>query len=71
MVKLSIIVPIYNVEQYIERCLNSIVNNAGFKENCELIIVNDGSKDYSENIARKIVKHIPNAITSMNLLSGT
>lgn len=67
MVKLSIIVPIYNVEQYIERCLNSIVNNAGFKENCELIIVNDGSKDYSENIARKIVKHIPNVfIISQN-----
>lgn len=61
MVKLSIIVPIYNVEKYIERCLNSIVNNMGFQENCELIIVNDGTKDHSEDIARKLIGHMSNA----------
>lgn len=59
--KLSIIVPMYNVEKYIQRCLSSIINNKGFLENCELIVVNDGTKDNSESIARKIIEGLPNA----------
>lgn len=59
--KLSIIVPMYNVEKYIQRCLFSIINNKGFLENCELIVVNDGTKDNSESIARKIIEGLPNA----------
>lgn len=58
--KLSIIVPMYNVEKYIQRCLSSIIKNKGFLENCELIVVNDGTKDNSESIARKIIEGIPN-----------
>lgn len=58
--KLSIIVPMYNVEKYIQRCLSSIINNKGFLENCELIVVNDGTKDNSESIARKIIEGLPN-----------
>lgn len=44
-VKLSVIVPVYNVEQYIERCIESIRNQT-LKE-IELILVDDGSKDKS------------------------
>lgn len=46
--KLSIIVPVYNVEQYIRKCILSIINqdNDLFKS-IELIIVNDGTKDKS------------------------
>lgn len=43
MIKLSIIVPVYNVERYIEKCVNSIMNQT-FKE-FELILVDDGSTD--------------------------
>ena len=50
----------YNVEKYIQRCLSSIINNKGFLENCELIVVNDGTKDNSESIARKIIEGLPN-----------
>ena len=50
----------YNVEKYIQRCLFSIINNKGFLENCELIVVNDGTKDNSESIARKIIEGLPN-----------
>jgi glycosyltransferase EpsJ len=52
--KISVIVPIYNVENYLEKCLNSILNQS-FK-NLELILVNDGSTDSSENICRKYKK---------------
>ena len=40
---LSIIVPVYNVEKYIERCIKSILNQSF--TNFELILVDDGSPD--------------------------
>ena len=43
MKKLSVIVPIYNVEQYLKKCLNSIVNQT-YKD-LEIILVDDGSPD--------------------------
>ena len=47
-IKLSIIVPVYNVEKYLKRCLESILENT-FGD-YELIIINDGSKDNSEQV---------------------
>ena len=52
MKKISVIVPIYNTEQYLERCLESIVAQID-KNNIELILVNDGSEDNSEKIINK------------------
>lgn len=51
--KLSIIVPVYNVEQYLKRCLNSIFNNTF--QDFELIIINDGSTDKSEDVILEFV----------------
>ena len=48
MKKISIIVAVYNVEKYLERCLDSIVNQS--YKNVEIIIVNDGSTDASSII---------------------
>ena len=48
MIKVSIIVPVYNVEKYINRCLDSLVNQT-LKE-IEIIVVNDESPDNSEEI---------------------
>jgi glycosyltransferase involved in cell wall biosynthesis len=45
---LSVIVPVYNVELYIERCIESIINQT--YKNLEIILVNDGSKDDSGKI---------------------
>ena len=45
MPKISVIVPVYGVEKYIKKCLDSIVNQT-FKD-IEIIVVNDGTKDDS------------------------
>lgn len=49
--KVSIIVPIYNAEKYLERCLESIINQT--YKNIEIICINDGSTDGSEKILRE------------------
>ena len=54
MVKFSIIVPVYNVEKYIDQCLKSILKQT-FKD-YEVIIVNDGSPDNSQDIIDIYVK---------------
>lgn len=51
MIKLSIIVPVYNAEKYIEKCLTSICNQT--YSNIEIIAVNDGSTDLSLDILNK------------------
>ena len=45
---ISVIVPVYNVEQYLKKCLSSVMKQT--YKNFELIIVNDGSPDNSEEI---------------------
>lgn len=50
MILLSIIVPVYNIENYITRCIESLLNQ-GFSQNeYEIILINDGSTDNSEQI---------------------
>lgn len=67
MVKLSIIVPIYNVERYLERCIISILNQTYI--NFELILVNDGSTDNSKDICEKYLS-IDNRIKLINKKNG-
>ena len=56
--KLSIIIPMFNSEKYIEKCINSIQNQK--IKNLEIIIVNDGSNDKSFEICYKIAKNFKN-----------
>lgn len=53
-VKISVIVPVYNTEKYLRRCLDSIVNQS-FKD-IEIIVVNDCSSDNSLNIIREYME---------------
>ena len=56
----SVIVPVYNVEKYLERCLNSLTKQTF--ENYEILVINDGSPDKSEEIIKKIQKKYPKTI---------
>lgn len=51
---ISIIIPCYNAEQSLERCLNSVVSQ--YYQNLEIIIVDDGSKDQTSDIYTKFKK---------------
>ena len=60
MKKISVIVPIYNVEKYVARCIESIlVQNY---ENLELILINDGSTDGVESIINPYLEKYPDII---------
>lgn len=60
MKKVTVIVPFYNVEQYIQKCLESLINQT--LEEIEIILVNDGSKDASYKIAKEFQEKYPDKI---------
>ena len=70
---LSIIVPVYNVEKYLAKCIDSLLQQDLAPESYEIILVNDGSTDGSEAIANAYAKKYSNIklITQVNKgLSG-
>ena len=60
--KISVIVPVYGVEKYISKCLNSLVNQT--LNDIEIIVVNDGTKDNSQKIIDEYVKKYPDKVKS-------
>lgn len=48
MPRFSIIIPVYNAEKYLDRCISSVIKQT--YRNCEIILINDGSKDHSGTI---------------------
>lgn len=56
----SVIIPVYNVEKYIEKCMRSILGQTF--DDFEIIVVIDGSTDESENIVRELKKEYPEKI---------
>ena len=65
--KISIIVPVYNVERYLTKCINSILSQS-FKD-FELILVHDGSTDNSLSICEKYTEMLPYLRKKENLES--
>lgn len=61
--KISVIVPVYNVEKYLDECIQSVTKQTiGFKKNIQLILINDGSADDSEKICLKYKKKYPDNV---------
>lgn len=64
MIKVSIIIPVYNTEKYLYKCLESVVNQS--IDDYEVIIINDGSTDNSIDIISKFKEKYPDMITVLN-----
>lgn len=68
MPKVSVIVPIYNVEKYLEKCINSLLSQT--LEDIQIILVNDGSKDNSGNIAKEYEKNNKDRVIYVEKANG-
>ena len=69
--KISVITPIYNVEDYLEEAIESVIGQTlGFKDNVQLILVNDGSPDESYKICEKYKSLYPENIVYIEKENG-
>ena len=68
MPKVSIVVPIYNVEKYLEKCLNTLINQT--LSDIQIILVNDGASDDSGKIAKEFQKKYPEKIIYLEKENG-
>lgn len=68
MKKVSIIVPVWNVEKYLPKCLDSLVNQT--LEDIEIIIVNDESPDNSQKIIDRYLKKYPHKVKALTQKNG-
>ena len=68
---LSVVVPVYKVEQYINKCLDSLVmDDPELMELLEVIIVNDGTPDKSAEMSREYVKRYPGTFRQIDKENG-
>lgn len=68
MKKVSIIVPVYGVEEWLARCLDALVNQT--LKDIEIIVVNDGSPDNSQKIIDEYVKNYPDLVYGYQKKNG-
>lgn len=66
---LSIIIPSYNMQEYLSRAIESLLSETIIKD-IEIIIVNDGSTDKTAEIAKKYYEKYPQSITIINKRNG-
>ena len=66
--KLSIIVPVYNVEKFLNKCLDSLVGQT--MEDYEIILVDDGSKDASGRICDDYAERYPELVRVLHIDNG-
>ena len=66
--KVSIVVPIYNLEKYVPRCLDALVNQT--LEDIEILCVNDGSKDSAPQIIEDYKSRYPNKVKTFHKENG-
>ena len=67
---LSVIIPAYNVEKYIQRCLDSLVFNEKCLKDLDVIVVDDGSQDQTYEIARQYEEKYPDSVRVIKKENG-
>lgn len=67
---LSIIIPVYNVEAYLRKCLDSLLLSKEWMEKLEVIVVNDGTPDNSMSIANEYSKKYPGTFRIIDKENG-
>lgn len=67
---LTIIIPTYNMEKYLDRCLSSLLVDEKHLDQFEALIINDGSKDRSSEIAHHYQERFPNTFIVIDKKNG-
>ena len=67
---LSIIVPIYKVEAYINKCLDSLIVSSALMEKLEVILINDGTPDNSADLSRDYTRRFPGTFRQIDKENG-
>ena len=67
---LSIVVPVYKVEAYINKCLDSLLLSSDLMKKLEVVIVNDGTPDNSAEMSREYVKRYPETFRQIDKENG-
>ena len=68
MKKVSVIVPVYNTEQYLKKCIESLLNQT--LEEIEIVIVNDGSTDHSKQILEEYANNYKDKVKLFSKENG-
>lgn len=68
LISVSVIVPVYNVEKYLSKCLESLVHQS--LDSIEILVVNDGTKDNSQAIIDEYARRYPNRIIGLVKSNG-
>lgn len=67
---LTIVVPVYKVEAYINKCLDSLIISPELMEKMDVLIVNDGTPDRSAELSREYVKRFPDVFRQIDKENG-
>lgn len=67
---LTIVIPVYNVEKYITKCLQSLVVSDELKQKLEVIVINDGTPDNSAKMAKEFEKEHPQLFRVIDKTNG-
>ena len=67
---LTIVIPVYKVESYINKCLDSLLVSPDLMRQLEVIIVNDGTPDNSAEMSREYVKRYPDTFRQIDKKNG-
>ena len=60
--RVSVIIPIYNSEKYLEKCIESVLQNQGDISDIEIVLINDGSIDSSPQICEQYAEKYENVL---------